>query len=220
MIALGTISPLASVIFLASASAPLSLADRHRILVGVLMLALVFENFHRVAGHYAFMRVQGTLEYYESLPIRRWMVLAAVTASFFTLSLLPISVTYVAASLYLGLPVVIAPLAPLILLLVALPISAGAAIIGLLARSGSEATAMATVATIGLISSGSVVLRGQTLPAPLQTLGAINPVAHAASSLRRTLYGEQTIDGVLIGTALVAFIVVLLWLEYYLDVYS
>ena len=214
MIALGTVSPMASVVFLAAAFDPLSLDDRQRIVVGVLMLAFLFENFHRVAGHYAFMRLQGTLEYYESLPVARWMVLAAVTASFFTLSLIPISITYVGASLYLDLPVTITPSAVLILIVIVIPISAIAAAIGVLARSGSEATSIATVVTIGLISSGSVILRDQALPGTLQALGAVNPIAHSAHALRGVLYEGQAVNPALLVANLTIAAALFLWLEH------
>ena len=220
MIVLGAVSPIASVVFLAAAFHPLSLDDRQRIAVGVLMLAFLFENFHRVAGHYAFMRHHGTLEYYESLPVDRWMVLAAVMASFFTLSLLPITATFIAATVYLNLPLVVAPEAMLVLMVVALPISAMAAAIGVLARSGSEATSIATVVTIGLVSSGSVILREQAIPGVLRTLGEVNPISHAAGYLRGALYKGQAVDPIFVMSTLAMAIILFVWLERHLELFG
>lgn len=201
MVVLGIVGPVAAAVFLSAAGRPLLLADRQRICVGALLLATLMENFHRVCNHYAFMREAGILAYFRALPVSDGMILTAVTLSFFTLSIVPAAATYVFASAYLDLPLAVSPEAVLIIALAAIPLALLAAMLGSVARSGSEATALAGVATIALVSSGGILIDETRLPPLLADLGSINPLASTADALRDALYGSGSLQPQLLAPA-------------------
>ena len=192
MVIIGTIAPILSILALgtfAKDSGPQSL---RYILVGNIVLALMFENQGKVSGNFAFMRAMGTLNYFASLPIRRYSLVAATVLAFLLLSLPALVATGIIGAWFLDtrlhpnlLLVIVVPLA-------AFPLSGIGALIGASARNPEEANAFSTLVTFIMLGLGPVLIPPDRLPDFMNFLGRFSPATYAASALQQTLVGPMT----------------------------
>ena len=192
MLVTGTLAPVLSILGLgifARDSGPLALAY---VFTGNLVISLMFGNMGKIQSHMVFLRFQGTLDYFATLPVRRVVLLLAMLCAFLLLSIPPLLVTLLLGVLYLGVPLHIHPIIWLVIPLCAWPLSGIGALIGASARTPEEAGAANLIITLLLAGLGAVVVPPDRLPGWLVNLGYLSPAAYASSALRQALLGPLT----------------------------
>jgi len=165
---------------------------RSYVLIGNIVLSLVFGTLENVQGHLIYLRIQGSLDYFATLPIRRHVLLLAMVMCFFAMSLPSLLVSTIIGVFYLNVHLAISPLVIIVIPLCATAMTGVGAIIGTSVRTPESGAAIALLVTGLLLSLGPVVIPPDHLPAVLITLGHISPSTYAASALRQTLLGPCT----------------------------
>lgn len=192
MVILSVIAPLLSMLGLwvfARDSGGESLAY---ILTGNVVLSLMFGMMDKVQSHFMFMRYQGTLDYFASLPIHKLALLTAVVAAFFVMALPALVITIILGSWLLSVPLQVHPLIVLVVPLTALPLAGLGALVATWTRDPVEAGTLSTLLTFILLGLGPVIVPPDRLPDWLVILGHLSPATYAASALRQTLLGPVT----------------------------
>lgn len=159
---------------------------------GSLVMSLMFGNLRNIQSHIMFMRVEGTLEYFATLPIQKHGLLLSIIAAFFLLSLPALLATLLIGSAIVGLPLAIHPLALLVIPLCVAPMSAIGALIGVYAREPQQGNSASLLVTFAFAGLGAVIVPAERLPDALAQIGSLNPAVWAASALRQTLLGPTT----------------------------
>ncbi len=183
------------------------------VLSGNVVIALMFTNMGRMSSRFSFMKAVGTLDYYATLPIHRYLVVVAVLLAFFLLSLPAVAATIIFGMLFLGLPVALHPALLLAVPCSALSLAALGAYIGVNTRSLEEANTYNNLVLFVFMILGPVLIPPENLPRIMRWLGWLSPATYASSALRQTLLGPATarlwLDlGVMAAFALVMFAVV------------
>jgi len=207
----GIAAPLLSVValgFFARDSGPEALSY---VLIGNVVLALMFTLMTRVTSNFAFMRANGALDYFASLPIHKHNLILATILAFFLLSLPAVFVTIFVGAWILGVPLAPNLLFLPILPLTAIPLAAVGAYIGIRTRTLEDATSIATMLTLVMLGLGPVLIPPDRLPDLLLTLGYLSPATYAASALRQTLLGPITPRLLLDIAVLLLLSIILLW---------
>ncbi len=181
------------------------------VFTGNIVISLMFENLSKVAGNFAFMKAMGTLDYFATLPIRRYVVVLASLIAFLLLSLPSLLVMLLFGAWYLQVSLVVHPLILLVVPLTAVSLSALGALIGVTARTPEEAGPISTLLVLFLSGLGPVVIPPERLPAFMTTLGRFSPATYAASVLRQTLLGPVTLQLALDLFVLAGFALVTGW---------
>jgi ABC-2 type transport system permease protein len=192
MVIIGTIAPILSILALgifAKDSGPQSL---RYILVGNIVLALMFENQGKVSGNFAFMRAMGTLNYFASLPIRRYSLVAATVLAFLLLSLPALTATAIFGAWFLNIQPHPNLLLIIVIPLAAFPLAGIGALIGASARNPEEANSLSTLMTFVMLGLGPVLIPPDRLPEVMNFLGRLSPATYAASALQQALLGPLT----------------------------
>ena len=179
---------------------------------GSLVMSLMFGNLRNIQSHIIFMRMEGTLEYFATLPIHKHGLLLSIIAAFFLLSLPSLLATLLLGSAIVGLSLAIHPLALLVIPLCVAPMSAIGALIGVYAREPQQGNSVSLLLTFAFAGLGPVIAPAERLPEALRQVGMFNPAAWAASALRQTLLGPVTDRLALDLLLLSAFAFVVLWL--------
>ncbi len=192
MVIIGTIAPILSIVALGIFGKDSGPESLRYILVGNIVLALMFENQGKVSGNFAFMRSMGTLNYFASLPVRRYSLVTATVLAFLLLSLPALVATTVIGSWFLKISLHPSPLLLLIVPLAALPLAGIGALIGASARNPEEASSLSTLVTFIMLGLGPVLIPPDRLPDFMVTLGAFSPATYAASGLQQALLGPVT----------------------------
>lgn len=182
------------------------------ILIGNIVLMLIFGNQTRVANNFAYMRLMGTLSYFATLPIRRWVLILATIMSFLTLSLPTLVITLVVGALLLNVQLHIHPLLLLAIPLSTLAMSSIGALIGTYARAPEEASSVSQMIALAMICIGPVAIPPTQLPTVVVALGWFSPATYVASALRQTLVGPVTERLLIDLLALAGLAVVIFWL--------
>jgi ABC-2 type transport system permease protein len=182
------------------------------VLIGNIVLMLIFGNQTRVANNFAYMRVMGTLSYFATLPIRRWVLILATIMSFLTLSLPSLVITALVGALLLGVELHVHPLIMLVVPVCTLAMSSIGALIGTYARVPEEASSVSQFIALAMICIGPVAIPPEQLPAFIVTLGWLSPATYVASAFRQTLIGPVTSRLVIDVIALAGLAVVIFWL--------
>jgi ABC-2 type transport system permease protein len=173
------------------------------VLTGNVVLTLLFGMMDTLQSRFIFMRINGTLDYYRTLPIRRAGLIMAVVGSFFLLSLPSVLVTIVGGSLMLRVSLNPHPLLLVVVLVSALPMAAIGAVIGLTSSTPEAANAVRSLVAIALLVLGPVLIPPERLPGWFTWIGQVSPTVRAASALRQTLLGPVTtrlaVDLLLLG---------------------
>lgn len=162
------------------------------VLTGNVVMALMFENFDRVASNFAYMKAMGTLTYFATLPIQRSLLMLATLFAFFLLSLPATLFTIFFGSWFLAVPLHLSPFIVLVLPLTAVPLAALGAFIGITLPSSAQVGPLTTLISFLLIGIGPVIFPPSRLPTVMQMLGHLSPATYAASALRQTLLGPVT----------------------------
>jgi ABC-2 type transport system permease protein len=192
MIVLGMIAPLASILALGVFARDSGQEALTFVLSGNIVLALMFENLDKVQSHFGFMRFQGTLDYYATLPIQKHIVILAVVCAFFLLSLPSLAVTIILGSFVLGVSLTLSPTILIVFPACAVPMAGIGALIGTTARTSQEAGSLSLLITVVMLGLGPVVVPPDRLPDIMLVLGRFSPATYAASALRQALLGPVT----------------------------
>lgn len=210
MLILGTAAPLLSLVGLGVFAHDSGRTALEYVLIGSIVLSLMFGIMSNITNHFLFMRFQGTLDYFATLPVRRPILIGALVLAFFCISLPSILVTTIVGSLLLGVQLAPSLLVIIVIPLCALSISGIGALIGIQARTPQEASAVQLLLQMLLIGIGPVVVPPNKLPAISLLIGHISPTTYAAEALRQVLLGpvnaELFVDiAVLVGVTIVTF---------------
>jgi ABC-2 type transport system permease protein len=212
MLFIGTVAPLFNIVALgifARDSGPEALAF---IEAGNMVISLMFSNMNNIQSHMLFMRFQGVLDYFGTLPIRKPLLILSLVLAFLLISLPSLIVTIIVGSLFLRLPLHINVLILIVVPLCTMSLSGIGALIGSRARTNEEAGTISWLVTFLLMGLGPVLIPPQRLPAILLILGRLNPAAYAASAFRQVLIGPVTGELALDLGALTVFTIILFWL--------
>jgi ABC-2 type transport system permease protein len=195
----GLITPCASMIALGAFAKP---EDRGQIFIGSLVLALLFQTLNQVAANFAFMKTNGTLDFFATQPIRRTLVPIATVAAFLVLSLPALVVTIIVGAVLLDLSISPSPLLLLVVPLATIPAAGIGALIGSLTSTIEESAAISLVVTFVMTGLGPVMIPAAKLPAAVEFVGHANPATYVASALSRTLRDGPGVDWGLTGDLL------------------
>lgn len=212
MVIIATIAPLFSILalgFFARDSGPTTLAH---ILTGNAVLALMFGTMNNVQGHFTFMRIHGTLDYFATLPIQRQYLILAVVVGFLLLSLPSLLVTVLVGAWLLDVALRVNLTLLVVIPCCALPLASLGALIGSSARTPQEADSFSLLLTLLLVAIGPVIAPPERLPGYLLLLGYLSPATYAASAMRQTLIGPITLRLWLDLAVLVGFTLLFFWL--------
>ena len=212
MLITGMLAPVGSILSLgifARDSGPEALAY---VLTGNIVLSLMFENQDKVAGHFAFMRLNGILNYFSTLPVQKHALILAVVGSFLLMSLPALVVTIVLGSLLLGIPVTPSPAILLVVPVCATSMAGVGALIGTSVPVPQHAGSVSLLVAFLMLGLGPVVIPPDRLPGVVLFLGRFSPATYAASAMRQALLGPLTGQIVLDLGALVGFTLVTFWL--------
>jgi ABC-2 type transport system permease protein len=213
MLISSTITPLLSMAALGTFARDSGPQPLTYILVGNVVLSLMFGTLTNLQGHFVYLRIMGTLDYFASLPVRRYAFILAMVLAFLVLSLPALVVTIVVGSLFLGVPLRLSPLILLVVPVCAVSMAGIGTLIGAHAKSPDDSGSTGLLVTAVLLGLGPVLVPPDRLPAIMLLLGRLNPVTYAASALRQTIIGplnEQIVlDLAVLGTfALVSLFLV------------
>lgn len=185
----------------------------HIIFSGSLVMSMMLGNLGNIQSHVVFMRFQGTLEYFATLPVHKHTLMLAIIIAFFLLSLPALLTLLVVGSALLRISLAPHPLLLLVMPLCVLPMSAIGALIGVSVGSPQQGGSLSVLTAFLFGGLGPVLFPAERLPEVLRLIGLINPAARAASALRQTLIGplDQQIAldlAILFGFTLCVFYVV------------
>jgi ABC-2 type transport system permease protein len=181
------------------------------VFTGNIVISLMFENLSKVAGNFAFMKSMGTLDYFATLPIRRYMVVLASLFSFFVLSLPSLFIMMLVGTWYLRVRLSPHPLLILVIPLTAVSLAALGAFIGVSTRTPEEAGPMSTLLVLFLSGLGPVIIPPDRLPVFLVWAGRFSPATYAASALRQTLLGPISWQLAVDLAVLAIFVIITGW---------
>jgi ABC-2 type transport system permease protein len=157
------------------------------ILTGNMVLSLLLDGLGKVSSNIAFMKFNGTLDYFATLPVYRSALVLATVIAFFLLSLPAVLVTMIVGSLVLHVPLQLSPWALVVIPLICVSLSGLGAIIGVYARTPEETGSLSLIASLFLFSFGPVLLPLDRLPEIVGTLSLLSPATYAASALRQVV---------------------------------
>jgi len=192
MLITGTLAPMFSILALGVFARDSGRETLAYVLTGNMVISLMFGNMSNVQSHFVFMRFEGALDYYATLPIRKHNLILAVVLSFLLLSAPSLILTMLLGAFILHLPLTFHPLLLLIIPACAISLSAIGALIGASVRSRYQASAISLILTMVMAGLGPVVVPPDRLPRILLWLGWINPATYAASALRQAAIGPLT----------------------------
>lgn len=208
----GMVLPLFGMLLLGSFAGDLGGDTLAYVLSGNLVMGLLFEHQGKLASHFAYMKMAGSLDYFAALPIHKPLLVTAASAAFFLLFLPSLFVSLLGGAWILGLDLHIHPLALLVVPLCALPLAGLGALIGVSFRTPEEAMAIDRLLVITMLAMGPVLIPPARLPDWLVTLGYASPATYAASALRQVLLGPVTGRLAVDVAALVSVIGLSFWL--------
>lgn len=211
MVTLGIATPMLSIIALGTFARDADVATKSYILIGNIVLALMFENLDKVSSRFAFLRFMGNLDYFATLPIRRYLLILATVLSFLMLSLPALVVTMLFGSWFLSIPLAPNPLLLVVVPLCAISLAGIGAFLGTIARTPEEAASLNLLVTMVLLGLGPVIIPADRLPRVLVFLGNFSPTTYAASALRQALLGPVTWKIVLDLTILAGLALLIFW---------
>ncbi|HEX3239513.1 MAG TPA: ABC transporter permease [Solirubrobacterales bacterium] len=203
MVVLGIAAPTLSVALLSRVVGDRPDDFLQALLAGNVVLALMFENQNKVASHFAYMRVTGTLTFFAGLPIRQSLVVAATALAFFVLSIPAFACTALLGAALLDITLHPSPLLIVVAPCVAIAVSGIGAVIGASARSFEEVGSLALLVNLVLLAAGPVIVPASQVPDLVDAIGHLNPAVYAASALRQALFGPVT-DQVIVDLAVLA----------------
>jgi len=158
------------------------------VLTGNLVMSLLFGTFHNVAGHFAYMRLVGRLDYFATLPIYRVGLILASVFAFMVLSLPAVVLTLFTGALIIGAHLTLSPWLLLVLPLIATSLCGLGTLLGIIVKSPQEVSNLSSLITFVLVGFGPVVIPPSRLPGFVEYVSYISPATYAASALRQTVF--------------------------------
>jgi ABC-2 type transport system permease protein len=159
------------------------------VLTGNMVFALLMEGVSKVSGHIMFMRINGTLDYFASLPMHRLALILSTVVAFLLLALPSFIVTLFVGALLLNIPLHIHPLIVIVVPLISASLSGLGTLIGLLGRNPSDVGSFSSLVSLFLFGFGPVLIPAERLPDIMNTLSLLSPATYAASALRQVVLG-------------------------------
>lgn len=205
LIVISTIAPLATMAALAVFARDSGAEALSYVFTGNVVLSLLFGIEGNVQSHFMFMRLEGVLDYFSTLPVQKLVLLTAIITAFFLLALPSVLATIFLGAIILDISLQVHPLLMIIIPLCALPVSGIGAMIGLKARNYAEAGSFNLLLTFALLALGPVVIPPNRLPDFLLVVGQFSPTTYASSALRQVLLGPVRVQLVWDTAALVVF---------------
>ena len=212
MLFVDTLAPLFSMMALSIFARDSGASTLAYVMTGNLVLALMFGNLDKTCSHFSYMRFMGSLDYYATLPIHKYVLILAAVLAFLLLSLPSFAVTLLAGLLVLHIPLAPHPLLLLVIPMCAIPLSGIGALLGSTARSPQEAGSLSLLFTFLLTAIGPVIVPPDRLPGVLVAIGRLSPATYAASALRQSLLGPVTGQIIIDFAALGMAAVLVFWL--------
>ncbi|MEM7333088.1 MAG: ABC transporter permease [Chloroflexota bacterium] len=162
------------------------------VLTGNVILAIMFGTIDKVQSHFMFMKMQGSFNYFATLPIKKSALLLAVVTTFFLFNLPAVIVNLFVGSWLLNIQLKIHPLILIVIPLSSLTLSGIGALIASYARNPAESGTISTLITFLFLGLGPVLFPPEQLPNVLLQIGWLSPGTYAASALRQTVVGPVT----------------------------
>jgi len=189
LVVVGALVPLFGMVGLSIYARDLGPQALNTIYSGSLVMSLMLGNLGSIQSHVVFMRFQGTLDFFATLPIHRFTLLLAIIVAFFLISLPALLALLIIGSALLKVSLAPHPLLLLVIPLCVVPMSAVGALIGVNVESPQQGNSLSILTTFLFAGLGPVLFPAERLPEILRLIGEINPAARAASALRQTLIG-------------------------------
>ena len=212
MLLRGVLTPLLSLVALGVFAREVGREAVVYVVTGNIVVGLLFGTMDMVQSHITFLRFDGAMDYFATLPIDRPMLIMAMAAAFLLLSLPSLAITLVAGPMLLALPVHVSPWMALVIPLCAVALAGVGGVLGLIGRSRAESLNLGFIFTLLLTAMGPVVIPPDRLLASMRVLGLFVPSTYAASAFRQTLIGPVTGALVRDVVVLIAVAAVSLWL--------
>jgi ABC-2 type transport system permease protein len=182
--------------------------DLGYIVTGYMVMSLLFGTFDKVAGHFAYMRMVGRLEYFATLPIYRSALILATVSAFMVLSLPAVLLTLLAGVLFLDVQIALSPWVLVVIPLIGVTLCGLGALIGIVIKTPEEVGSISALMTFILVGFGPIVIPINRLPDIIGTLSYMSPATYAASALRQTVLGVS--DRIPLGIDLIVLSLILL----------
>lgn len=211
MLLRGTITPLLSLVALGVFARDVGREAVLYVVTGNIVVGLLFGALDAVQSHITFLRFEGAMDYFATLPISKHLWIVAMTAAFLLLSLPSLAITMIVGPALLSLETAPHPLLVLVIPLCALSLSGLGALLGLVGRTRSESLNLGFLMTLLMTGLGPVLVPPERLPRSLRTLGKLVPSTYAASALRQTLVGPLTSRLILDIAVLTGVAILSLW---------
>jgi ABC-2 type transport system permease protein len=188
---LGIASPIFLILLLSLFTPPDDTEALSYILTGNMVLALLLDGLSKTSNHFVYMRTNGQLEYFATLPIHRSALILATVLAFLLLSLPSVVSTLLLGGLLLNVEFAISPLIVLVIPLIVLSLAGLGALIGLIGRTPDQVGSMSLLATLLLFGFGPVLVPASRLPDFMDVLSLLSPSTYAASALRHVVLGTS-----------------------------
>lgn len=186
---IGIVSPLVLIVMLGSFAPPDDAEALAYILTGNMVLALLLDGLSKTANHFMYMRTNGQLEYYATLPIHRSVLILSTVLAFLVLSLPTVVGTLLFGGLLLGVDFNFNPLIFVVIPLVVFSLSGLGALIGLLGRTPDQVGSLNLLVTLVFFGFGPVLIPPSRLPDVVEVLSLASPATYAASAFRHVVLG-------------------------------
>lgn len=183
------------------------------VVTGNMVLSLLFGTLGQVSGNFAYMRANGMLDYFATLPIYRAALIIATVMAFFVLSIPATLMTLLIGTVILHLPVAISPLIVLVIPLITMTLAGLGALIGLTGKTPETVSAVSNLTTFALVSLGPIIIPAERLPELIRVVSYLSPATYAASALRQVVLASVEPIPLLVDVLiLTAIMLLLLWL--------
>jgi ABC-2 type transport system permease protein len=188
----GTVLPLFSMFSFAYFARGGETTDVTYIYTGNIVFSLLFAYQGMVAGNFAYMKANGMLNFFASLPIRRSSLILGTLFSFFLL-LLPSLVTVILVGAWLlAIPLHVHILIMVVAPLAALPLAALGALIGASSERPENAMSLNRLVTLPMLVIGPVFVPIDQLPSAVVAVSWFSPATYVSSALRQVLISSIT----------------------------
>lgn len=186
----GLLVPLTIFFFLTSIGSAESAEAKIYLLSGNVIASLIFTTMYGTSARFSFMRTFGILDYYATLPVPKPLLVMAVSAGFFVLTLPSAVITVIIGQLFFGLNLNLSPPFFLLIPLASFSLSAVGAFVGVTAPNFDTANTLTGVLQFVFLGVGDVLLPAERLPEVLNFLSYFLPCRYAAGALRQSLSGD------------------------------
>lgn len=174
-------------------------------LSGSVVTSLVFSSCSYLVLRLGWARHQRQLDYWASLPVSKIVFVMALLTVGTATSAPGLVSLFALAPRFLGHRVTFTPVGVLVVLLGALALSGVAAIVGMLARDGPQASMLESGLQIVFIFLAPTYVAASDLPAPIRALSQVIPTRYVAEGVRDAFGG--TVGGPSIrATAVLVFL--------------